>query len=308
MCVRAHVIGGHFLAAVAALSLAAPARGQRPATTADAAPLQPAALAAVVATLAYDTAMPLDARVLGVARRAASTREKIVFTGWRGRVPGFLALPQGGARPLPVVLLSHPGGMSKDFWWQRGGGGALTDSLLASGFAVLALDAQGNGERTAGGDYLPLITLFSERRWLRRFRDLSAESAVDYRRALDYLATRPEIDMARVGILGYSMGGVIATLVAATDERIRAAVLCAAALPDSLVHPFRPIDVAPALARPSVLVLAGETDEVIPMADTRRFFAAVPSAAKRLISYPSGHELPPEYSFDALAWLREHLR
>ena len=43
-------------------------------------------------------------------------------------------------------------------------------------------------------------------------------------RALDYLATRPEVDMARIGVTGRSGGGAYSWYLAAFDERIAAAV------------------------------------------------------------------------------------
>jgi hypothetical protein len=43
-------------------------------------------------------------------------------------------------------------------------------------------------------------------------------------RAIDYLATRPEVDMARIGVTGRSGGGAYSWYLAAFDERIAAAV------------------------------------------------------------------------------------
>jgi len=49
----------------------------------------------------------------------------------------------------------------------------------------------------------------------------------DSLRALDYLATRPEVDMDRVGTLGLSMGSTMAWWLAALDERVRVCIdLC----------------------------------------------------------------------------------
>jgi hypothetical protein len=46
----------------------------------------------------------------------------------------------------------------------------------------------------------------------------------DSKRLLDYMATRPEFDMKRVGMIGHSLGGKMTLYAAAMDERIRAAV------------------------------------------------------------------------------------
>jgi hypothetical protein len=71
----------------------------------------------------------------------------------------------------------------------------LTHSLLSAGIAVLALDAQYHGERAANNDYLSLREMYFEKEWFARYRDMVVESTRDYLRALDYLATRPEIDL-----------------------------------------------------------------------------------------------------------------
>lgn len=42
---------------------------------------------------------------------------------------------------------------------------------------------------------------------------------------LDWIQTQPELDADRIAIFGISMGGITATLVAAVDQRIKAAVL-----------------------------------------------------------------------------------
>jgi formylglycine-generating enzyme required for sulfatase activity len=46
----------------------------------------------------------------------------------------------------------------------------------------------------------------------------------DSQRLLDYLATRPEFDLKRVGMIGHSLGGKMTLYATAMDERIRAAV------------------------------------------------------------------------------------
>jgi hypothetical protein len=48
--------------------------------------------------------------------------------------------------------------------------------------------------------------------------------AWDDRRTVDYLATRPEVDPGRIGCVGLSVGGYRSAVLAAVDERIRAAV------------------------------------------------------------------------------------
>jgi dipeptidyl aminopeptidase/acylaminoacyl peptidase len=45
-------------------------------------------------------------------------------------------------------------------------------------------------------------------------------------RLIDYLGIRPDVDMARIGLIGFSKGGMETYLAAAVDPRIRVAVPC----------------------------------------------------------------------------------
>src|SRR5205085_2037768 len=46
----------------------------------------------------------------------------------------------------------------------------------------------------------------------------------DLWRTVDYLVTRPEVDAERLGMIGFSMGGIETWLAASVDERIKVAV------------------------------------------------------------------------------------
>jgi len=50
---------------------------------------------------------------------------------------------------------------------------------------------------------------FFNKGWGYRLRDMVVQSTLEYRRALDYLETRKEIDSERIGAIGYSLGSVV---------------------------------------------------------------------------------------------------
>ena len=80
--------------------------------------------------------------------------------------------------------------------------------LSGQGFVVLRFDFRGAGN-SAGS-----------------FADLTISSQIaDARAALRWLGRQPGVDARRVGLLGLSMGGLVATHVLANDRRVRAAVL-----------------------------------------------------------------------------------
>lgn len=292
------------LAAVAlpAVALAQPAR---PVTLAT-----PEVLHAVSQFYDYERAAPLRAETIARQEFPGYTREKVAFDGGRGsRVPGYLALPKAGRGPFPVVILIDGVGGTKERWFQEEGwprGLLVTRALLDSGFAVLALDARYHGERAAENDFR--APQFSARPF---DRTMIVESIIEHRRALDYLATRPELDTARVGVLGMSMGGVMTFALAGLEPRVKVAV--AGVTPIAPMHEAAAIPIAPqtfagAIRRTPVLMLMGRTDGWYSVAEAQQLFDLLPTPRKELVFYDVGHRLPPEYAAKAVGWLVAHLR
>lgn len=187
----------------------------------------------------YDPQIPLEARVVDLQETVTSVRRKVVFRSARGfLVPSYLELPRAGQPPYPCLLLLHGWSGSKDNWWEDGNyisGGEARAALLAKGYGVLALDAQGHGDRIAENDY-QVVNLYNEpgappRKNYFTLRDVIVQTVTDCRRAVDYLATRGDVDMRRVGVYGYSLGGFQALALTTTEPRIKATVACA--VPDS---------------------------------------------------------------------------
>lgn len=153
---------------------------------------------------------------------AADTRE---------RVPGLLLKTSSTAARRPVVIALHGTGGTKESQLPL-----LTD-LARDGFIAVAIDGRYHGARSADGkgsaDYSAAI--------LRAFRAASASSSTDaapreypffydtawdVMRLIDYLETRDDVDAARIGLIGFSKGGIETYLAAAADPRIAVAVPC----------------------------------------------------------------------------------
>ncbi len=113
-------------------------------------------------------------------------------------VAGQLRLPVGADGPVPAVVLVH-GSSGVD-----GRGAALADSLNQGGMATLELDLW-TPRGLAGGLARP---------------DHPSETMPDAFGALRYLAAREDIDADRIGIAGFSWGGVVSML-SATRATVR---------------------------------------------------------------------------------------
>lgn len=286
--------------------------------------------------LDYNKGQPLDGRTVFKEEMEGYTREKIVFSGpHKERVPGYLAIPTTGAGPFPAILTLHGLGGTKETWWQDStecSDSLVTKGLLANGFAVLALDAQYHGERLQGNDYDPPWSILTSRQ-SAKFTWMFVESVVEYRLAIDYLATRPEIDTARIGSFGYSFGAQMAYPLTAVDSRIK--VLVAGVGPPfgltvvrNVVDKEMTVDryrgyaaslnvradptllqnYAHAIGSRPFLMLMGTQDEWYTADEAQQVFALVPSPTKELVFYDSGHILPPEHAAKAVAWFAAHLR
>lgn len=122
---------------------------------------------------------------------------RIPFEG--AEIVGYLQLPKV-AGPVPVIV--SIGGLDeyKEYSVEHG-----SSYLLKAGFALLSLDMPGTGEAPVK-------------------MEVGAERMIA--KAIDYLATRPEIDAKRIAISGASAGGYWSALIAYLErDRIKAAVV-----------------------------------------------------------------------------------
>lgn len=275
------------------------------------------AYAAVKSFYDYDTTIPLDAKVVDRIETPAFVREKIAFTAHSGeRIAGWLAVPKNAATPPPCVLVLHGVGSNKDSWWRPDNPtGPLAPRLLEAGYAVFMLDARFFGERSHLGDFANPQSFVGKNGWLFRFRDLVVHTVIDYRRALDYLATRPELDPKRRMVFGYSMGGVTAVNLLAVEPRLAGGIICVA--PPALGGPatgplaaarqrlaaVAPENHARALTGRPLLFLMANKDEYYTPAAAEAMIALIPGDAKQVKFFDSGHMLPHTYIEEVIGWL-----
>lgn len=256
---------------------------------------------------AYDRGLALDARVVERHEVDKAVIEKVVFTASNGeRVPGYFALPKAAEGRVPLVLLMHGLGSSKDWWWDSQPASRLNRSLLANGIATFAIDMELHGERSAANDFQdPMFLTFENTLYIRN-RDMLIQSAIDCRRALDYARSRSEVDTSRVALVGSSMGGMLALEVAALEPWVHAVV-------GAIVPSHRQLLPADhyhfaARVRAPVLLMTGRTDWHSSPEDAQTLLALIGNDDRKLTLYDSGHRLPDEWAAEALDWLLERLR
>jgi len=154
----------------------------------------------------------------------AYARLKIVYEATLGDpVPAYLLLPRGRTAPGPATLCIHghvPGGKESVVQATERIGIPYGAALAEMGVVTLCPDNAGMGERDGGGGCQLLW-----RRLNYLGMDVTGRRVGDLIRAMDLLAALPEVDSARIGSVGFSLGCWLAMVHAALDGRVRACVL-----------------------------------------------------------------------------------
>ncbi len=137
----------------------------------------------------------------------ATASEPVSFTSNGLRLAGLVDRPPGLApgERRPAIFILHGFGSNKNSGFCR-----LAARFLNSlGYVTLRFDMPGCGDSEG-----------------ERGRVICLEQVQASRDALDFLQTRPEVDGARVAVLGHSFGAAVAVYAAGVDERLAACISC----------------------------------------------------------------------------------
>jgi uncharacterized protein len=181
----------------------------------------------------------------------------VTFPSGELALSGFLYVPDVPGK-VPGVVLCHPhplygGSMSNTIIREMG------NSLAGQSIVALMFNFRGVGKST--GEYGGGIG---------EQDDIAA--------ALDCLSAQSKVDTGRIGICGYSFGGMTGAPVACRDKRVKAMALISPAInPDDA-------DYIKTCHKPKILVV-GDADDMVPPANVKSVFdqAAEP---KEFHSFP----------------------
>lgn len=174
------------------------------------------------------TAPPLDIRKHGSKKdpdgnpleRVSIASEKKP-SGKIERVPLLVVRPQKarGRRPAVIVLHGTGGDKESQLPW--------LSKLAGKGIIGVALDARYHGERVPEAEREGAYDEAILKAWHaegEHEHPLYYDTVWDVWRVVDYLQKRPDVDKNRIGMIGFSMGGIVTWLAAATDERIKVSI------------------------------------------------------------------------------------
>lgn len=193
-----------------------------------AAPLTPARVAQLRAEIRSNFFVPdplpaLAPRVTRTFHPAPGTKaEALTYaTEFGTRVPAILYLPDPlPAAKIPGFIVVNGHGGDKYAWYSYYTG----IEFARGGMAVLTYDQAGEGERsdsdrsgTREHDRLQGGPIMARR--------LCGLMLTDVMQAVSYLRSRPEIDPARIGAGGYSLGSFVMSIAGAVEPRLHVAVM-----------------------------------------------------------------------------------
>ena len=243
----------------------------------------------------------LNVRSLWRRGHSLGTIEKIVFTSEPCcDVPAYVCLPANAEPPYTfmVCVQGHSTGMHNSIAVQLDdeskphkveGDRDFALGCMARGVAALCIEQRSFGERKEAKQQQAAqgchdATMHA----LMLGKTLMGERVYDVDRGIDYLATRGDVDMKRIGVMGNSGGGTISVFSSALLPRI------AFAMPSCYFCTFRDsimsiyhcmdnyvpgllkfaemADVMGLFAPKPVVIVAGKTDPIFPIAATRRAF------------------------------------
>jgi len=179
-------------------------------------------------------------------------RQDIAFEAEGTTLRGWLFRPEGaGDEPLPCVVMAHGFGAVKEQFLDR-----FAERFAEAGLSVLVYDHRrfGASDGTPRNDIDP---------WTQ---------VDDYRQAISYARSRPDVDGERIGVWGTSFSGGHVLVVGATDPRVRCVVsqvptISGYAAFTRRVAPDQVAAIERALAAEWERISAGDAPRVRPLVD-----------------------------------------
>ncbi|MBI2503488.1 MAG: prolyl oligopeptidase family serine peptidase [Candidatus Latescibacteria bacterium] len=246
--------------------------------------------------------VPLRSRRLWLRPHPLGTIEKVVFTAEpHCEVPAYVCLPAGAEPPYTfmICLQGHSTGMHVSIGAQREdetkpytapGDRDFAIGCMQREIAALCIEQRSLGERREQRQQAlsPHGCHDATVQALMLGRTLIGERVYDVDRGIDYLASRGDADMNRLGVMGNSGGGTTALFAAALLKRLAFAMPscyfctfadslmsiyhCADNYVPGLLQWAEMADVMGLFAPRPVVLVAGAEDPIFPIAGARKAY------------------------------------
>lgn len=274
----------------------------------------------------YDAKAPLDVKEAGREKRQGATVIDLTYASPRGgRVPAYMVLPEGRG-PFAAVLFGH---------WMMDGSPMRNRREFLEEAVVLA--RAGAVSLLIDAPYVRpgFVPEKEEMRQAVQSSEVARQQVIDFRRGLDLLLSRRDVDPKRVAYVGHSFDAHVGSILAAVEKRVGSFVLMAGAYADeeyvfdpankSMLEMRRrvgddeiirayfrdyawddPVHFVGHSAPAAVFLQYGRRDAPITEAMARRDFARF-AEPKRIGFYDAGHELDAVARRERAEWLARRL-
>jgi cephalosporin-C deacetylase-like acetyl esterase len=180
------------------------------------------------------------------------------------------------------------------------------DFIVRSGRAVVYPVIQGTFERRK--DILSFIHKAEES---LKYTEFITQVIKDYRRSIDYLVTRNDIDPEKIAFYGMSWGPTVGTLLSGVETRIKANVFISGGIDETGRSEVNPWKFASRVKVPT-LMINGRFDSVYPISlCIEPFYSALGAeeGQKKLALFDTDH-IPPREGMvaETLEWFDKHLK
>ena len=237
-------------------------------------------------------------------------QEKVSFNAAyeNERVIAYLFLPRRGSPPYQTVIY-FPGiqvveqrsskDLEKDFYFDN-----HLSFVIKNGRAVLFPLYKGTFERS--NDALTHIL----QDWsTRQYGEILIKGIKDFKRSIDYLETRPDIDGMRLAYTGFSWGADNGAIIPAVENRLKASVLYNGGMVTQRPE-VDPMNYVTRVKIPTLMV-NGKYDMIIPYETSAKpmfDLLGTPKEQKEQKLYDSDHFIPRnELIKETLNWLDRYL-
>lgn len=227
------------------------------------------------------------------------------FESFDGEVVyGQISYPDGKSEQYPVLIGISAMGRSYVRWWVDSFNGnptvtqvnKIADLADRNGYVVISIDARYHGKRKD-----PDRTLRSIMNDLHFFGDkndyeaMIRDTVLDHRVLLDWIERQNNLDMTKIRVAGYSMGGQIALILGSIDGRVSEVISIVPPFVDDKIARVAPKNLVSLLGDKPVLLITADNDENAKEKENDFLFSLMPGANKERIDFEGGHILPQGY-------------
>jgi len=144
------------------------------------------------------------------------------------------------------------------------------------------------------------------------YKDYVVKIVKDFKRVIDYLETRSDIDTEKLAYFGFSWGGILGSMIPAVEERIKISIIDAGGLKPWRRKTKPEVDGFNYISRITIptLMFHGRFDANVPYdycAKPMFDLLGTPSTDKKLITYETDHIIPQnDFIKESLAWLDQY--